>query len=182
MTSVDFAASDILIRPAATDDIPTVVEFRARMFREFGWADESLLEQVAPLAEEYLREQFTSGGCTGFVAEKPAAGVTRAGETVATVVVVWQSVPPSPRNLAGRQAYVLGMYVVPEYRRLGIARALMEATVECATSSGVPLITLHASDQGMALYEQLGFHPAPEMRLFTEHAGKSAWRPVDDAD
>ena len=82
----------------------------------------------------------------------------------------------------GRQAYVLGMYVVPEYRRSGIARRLMEATVGCATAAGVPVITLHASNQGAALYEQMGFHSTPEMRLFTEHAGESAWRPVDDAD
>ena len=173
---------DLEIRPARSDDIPTVVDYRGRMLRELGWSDESRLEQVAPLAEEYLRQQFASGGCTGFVAEKPAASGSGAAEIVATVVVVWQSVPPSPRNLAGRQAYVLGMYVVPEYRRRGIAKALMEATVACATASGVPAITLHASDPGRALYEQLGFHPAPEMRLFTEHAGESAWRPVDDAD
>ena len=46
----------------------------------------------------------------------------------------------------------------------------------------MPLITLHASDQGRLLYEQMGFHSTPEMRLFTEHAGESAWRPVEDAD
>ncbi len=174
--------SAIPIRPAVADDIPTVVEFRSRMFRELGWTDESRLATVAPLAETYLREQFASGGCTGYVAERLGTGPGEPSEVVATVVVVWQSVPPSPRNLVGRQAYVLGMYVMPEYRRSGIARRLMEATVACATASGVPVITLHASNQGAALYEQMGFHSTPEMRLFTEHAGESAWRPVDEAD
>jgi ribosomal protein S18 acetylase RimI-like enzyme len=182
MTAAGLAASAVLIRPAVPDDIPTVVEFRSRMFRELGWSDESRLATVAPLADAYLREQFASGGCTGYVAERPASDAGEPSAIVATVVVVWQFVPPSPRNLAGRQAYVLGMYVVPEYRRFGIARRLMEATVACATAAGVPVITLHASNQGAALYEQLGFHSTPEMRLFTEHAGESAWQPVDEAD
>ena len=179
MTASHPADSGVCIRPAEPRDIASVVEFRSRMFRELGWTDEARLEEVAPLASAYLREQFASGGCTGFVADTPTAD---GAETVATVVVVWQSVPPSPRNLAGKQAYILGMYVMPEFRRRGIAKALMEAAVECATEAGVPLITLHASDQGRLLYEQMGFHSAPEMRLFTEHAARSAWRPVDDAD
>lgn len=179
MIDVRLAEAGLSIRPAEPRDIATVVDFRSRMFRELGWTDEARLEEVAPLASGYLREQFASGGCTGFAAESSATGIA---ETVATVVVVWQSVPPSPRNLAGKQAYILGMYVMPEFRRRGLARALMEAAVECATEAGVPLITLHASDQGRLLYEQMGFHAAPEMRLFTEHAARPAWRPVDDAD
>lgn len=179
MIAARLAESGLSLRPAELRDIPAVVEFRTRMFRELGWTDEQRLVEVAPLASAYLREQFSSGGCTGFVAEHAGAG---GAETVATVVLVWQSVPPSPRNLAGKQAYVLGMYVLPEFRRRGVARALMEATVECATAAGVPLITLHASDRGRMLYEQMGFHAAPEMRLFTEHAAQPAWRAVDDAD
>jgi len=35
---------------------------------------------------------------------------------------------------------------------------------------------LHASEFGQPLYEGLGFGPTEEMRLFTKHAGSSAWR------
>lgn len=180
MTAPDPASAGVVIRPAELRDIPTAVDFRSRMFREMGWTDEERLRTVEPLAAAYLEREFVSGGCSGFVAEKP--GTDGELETVACVVVVWQSIPPGPRNLVGRQAYLLGMYVVPEARRQGIARALMTAAIECATRSGAPLLTLHASDQGRPLYEQLGFHTAPEMRLFTEHAAPPAWRPVDDAD
>ena len=184
MPDTSLAASGIRIRPAEPADIATVVDFRARMFREMGWSDESRLEQVAPLASGYLHEQFESGGCTGFVAElaADADGWAATGGVIATVVVVWQSVPPGPRNLPGRQAYILGMYVVPEFRRRGIARALMTAAIECATAGGVPLVTLHASDEGRILYQQLGFVTAPEMRLFTEHAAPPSWVPAYEAD
>jgi len=76
----------------------------------------------------------------------------------------------------------MGMYVLPEWRRRGLARALMKSVISCAAEKGAPLITLHASDEGRILYEKLGFTPAPEMRLFTEHALPGAWTPADDAD
>jgi GNAT superfamily N-acetyltransferase len=114
--------------------------------------------------------------------ESETVDVDPATVLVGTVVVVWQRVPPGVRNLAGLQAYALGMYVVPELRRRGIARALMTRVVECATEHGAPVITLHASDEGRPLYEQLGFRPTHEMRFFTDHAPSPAWQPVDDAD
>jgi GNAT superfamily N-acetyltransferase len=170
----------IRIRPAEAADIPAVVDFRSRMFRELGWTDEARLEAVAPLAEQYLAEQFASGGCSGFVAEATEGDGDSA--VVGTVVLVWQRVPPSVRNLAGLQAYALGMYVLPEFRRRGIARTLMTRVVECATEHGAPIVTLHASDEGRPLYDTLGFVASREMRLFTENAQPSAWEPIDEAD
>ena len=113
--------ADVAVRPVTADDIATVVEFRTRMFRELGWRDEERLSQVEPLFAAYLAEELERGGCSGFIAENVASDgtVTPAG----TVVIVWQRVPPGVRNLAGRQAYLLGMFVEPEWRRRGLARA-----------------------------------------------------------
>ena len=158
-----------VIRPASADDIPLVIDYRWRMFRELGWEDDSRLEQITPAAVAHLSDGFATGGCSGFVAEQD-------GATAGSVVVVWQRVPPSPRNVIGLTAYILGMYVVPEYRRRGIARALMTSCIECATEAGAPAVMLHASEFGQPLYEGLGFQPTTEMRLFTKHAGTSAWR------
>lgn len=168
------------IRPATPNDIETIVDFRARMFLEMGWRDETRLAEVGPLFSAYLHDAFASGACSGWIAE--AAGDDGLPTSVGTIVLVWQRVPPTVRNLAGVQAYALGMYVVPERRRRGIARALMTRAIECATEGGAPLVTLHASETGRLLYEQLGFSAAPEMRLFTEHAASSEWTPADDAD
>jgi len=74
-----------------------------------------------------------------------------------TVVLVWQRVPTAVRNLAGLQAYALGMYVVPELRRQGVARELVTRSIDCAAEHGASLVALHASDPGMPLSERLGF-------------------------
>jgi GNAT superfamily N-acetyltransferase len=163
------APAGVTVRAATAADIPLVVDYRWRMFRELGWEDESRLEQITPAAVEHLTDGFATGGCSGFIAEAD-------GAAVASVVVVWQRVPPSPRNLIGLTAYILGMYALPEYRRRGIARTLMTACIDCATDAGAPAVMLHASEFGQPLYEGLGFSSTTEMRLFTKHAGSSAWR------
>jgi GNAT superfamily N-acetyltransferase len=178
--AADLAQSGIVIRPATLDDVDTLVAFRVRMFREMGWSDETRFDAFIPAATAHLREGFSAETCNGFVAEE--TDETGERRTVATVALVWQQAAPTVRNISGRVAYVLGMYVVPEWRRHGIARELMDATIACATEKGAHLITLHASDEGRILYEQLGFTPAPEMRLFTGHALPSAWVPAYDAD
>lgn len=180
MPATDLAAAGVLIRPATLDDVETMVAFRVRMFREMGWSDESRFDSFVPAATAHLREGFSAGTCNGFVAEEIGEDGTPA--IIATVALVWQQAAPTVRNIEGRVAYVLGMYVVPEWRRRGIARQLMTSTIACATEKCAPLITLHASDEGRVLYEQLGFVDAPEMRLFTDHALPTAWVPAYDAD
>lgn len=180
MTAADLAESGILIRPATLADVDTMVTFRVRMFRELGWRDEARFDSFVPAAIAHLREGFSAGTCKGFIAEETGDDGMR--QTVGTVALVWQQAAPTVRNIEGRVAYVLGMYVIPERRRRGIARELMVATIACATEHCAPLITLHASEEGRALYEQLGFSSAPEMRLFTDHALPSAWVPAYDAD
>jgi GNAT superfamily N-acetyltransferase len=165
--------SEFLFRPISVDDIGTVVEFRTRMFRELGWRDEARLLQVEPLFARYLEETLPAGDCSGFVAEHlDADGELR---PAGTVVLVWQRVPPTVRNLEGIQAYALGMYVVPELRRRGVAMELMSRTVGCAAERGAALVTLHASELGLPLYERMGFTLTSEMRFFTRNAPRSAW-------
>lgn len=166
-------AEEFLIRPVVEGDIPTLVKYRTLMFRELGWRDEPRLTTVEPLFATYLAEMLEAGGCSGFLAEQTSLDGPR--EAAGGVVLVWQRVPPSVRNLAGVQAYLLGMYVAPGYRRRGLARRLAQAALECAVAHGAPLITLHASEFGRPLYEELGFQASPEMRLFTELAAPPAW-------
>ena len=173
------APAGFTIRPVAIGDIATVVEFRTRMFRELGWQDEPRLLAVEPLFAAYLAESLPSGACSGWIAERSGEGGVL--QPAGTVVLVWQRVPPTVRNLAGIQAYALGMYVEPELRRRGVARALMIRSIDCAAAHGASLITLHASDLGRPLYDRLGFTLTSEMRLFTDNAPPSAWGGLDES-
>jgi len=57
------------------------------------------------------------------------------------------------------------VYVMPEYRRRGIARALMRATMEWLKRRGCVGVRLNSSEDGLALYQSLGFKPRREMEF-----------------
>ena len=148
------------IRHALPEEAGILGEFRLRMFRSMGVADDARLSALASVQDPWTRQALTDGRMTGLVAESD-------GEVVGALQIAWVDLPPSLRDLRGRKAYLLGLYVVPAARQGGVARALVERAIEEARAGGVELITLHASDAGRPLYEKLGFEPTSEMRLLT---------------
>jgi GNAT superfamily N-acetyltransferase len=60
-------------------------------------------------------------------------------------------------------ATLAGVYVLPEYRRRGLARALTELAIGWCRQRGCAAVRLHASPAGRPLYESLGFVTATEM-------------------
>ena len=69
--------------------------------------------------------------------------------------------PPYPGNLAGREAYLLNMYTLPDYRKQGIASALLDAMEAEAIARRFGKVWLHASEAGRPLYERIGFVANP---------------------
>lgn len=63
------------------------------------------------------------------------------------------------------QAALAGVYVLPGYRRAGIARTIAERAIAWARSRGCVRVRLYASAQGRPLYESLGFTTTTEMAL-----------------
>jgi GNAT superfamily N-acetyltransferase len=59
---------------------------------------------------------------------------------------------------------VVNVYTEREWRKQGVARALMEALMEWASSRHFDRVVLHASDDGRPLYDSLGFMATNEMR------------------
>jgi len=73
--------------------------------------------------------------------------------------------PPSPRNVDGREGYILNIYTVPSWRRRGVARAIMCAILDYVRERSIAVATLHATPDGRPLYEAFGFQSTNEMRL-----------------
>jgi ribosomal protein S18 acetylase RimI-like enzyme len=174
-------ASDFIIRDATELDVDTLVAFRGEMFRDMGWLDDMRLAELEPLYADYVTESSARGDFHGWIAEAD-------GVAVGAVGLLWERVPPTVRNLSGKQAYILGLYVAEGHRRRGIARSLLEHAVRFAREGGADVVSLHYSPAGRGLYESFGFKESPEMRLFTD-PDSAAWAPqapshtaADDAD
>jgi ribosomal protein S18 acetylase RimI-like enzyme len=65
-------------------------------------------------------------------------------------------------RISGR---VNSVYVVPAFRRRGIARALMQAGMSWLKAQGCAVVRLNSSEEGLSLYRSLGFQPRRELEF-----------------
>ena len=74
--------------------------------------------------------------------------------------------PGSPDFPAAHRGWILNVYTEPGFRHRGIARRIMDTIVAWCRSEGFAHVSLHASQYGRRLYENMGFQPTNEMRLY----------------
>jgi len=152
--------SPYTIRRAVVGDAAAIARHRVAMFRDMGALEERDAEPLAAASRAYFEAAIPSGQYAGWVVDSEAKTIGGGG------LLVHRGLP-RPDNLAGGdEGYLLNVYVAPEHRRRGLARRLTETMVAWCRERGLARVTLHASDDGRALYESLGFRaPGNEMRL-----------------
>jgi GNAT superfamily N-acetyltransferase len=145
----------MMIREAVVADIPRLVELRMRLFADVGMAPEPAeTERLREATRAYFSQAMPEGVMRTWVADND-------GELVGTGSVIEFIRPPYPANLAGREAYVLNMYVLESHRRQGLARRIFAAIMDDARARGYAKVCLHASPDGKALYESFDFVTNP---------------------
>lgn len=150
--------NDFTIRLATVADISTLIYHRRSMWLDMGRRGESAFEVMEAAADEYFKVAIPSGAYRGYLAESHGKVVGGGGVVIS----------PWPGQLNQRKPYramILNIYVEKEYRRRGIARAIMEALIAWCRENDFVNVGLHASEEGRPLYEKLGFKPTNEMRL-----------------
>ena len=65
--------------------------------------------------------------------------------------------PPSPRFPHGQTGTLFNVYTVPEHRRKGLARRVMEHLLSSAFELNLDVVELNATEDGYELYRSLGF-------------------------
>ncbi len=136
------------IRALTTDDATAFMAVRGAALAHEPFAFSASPEDDLASSSEFVRAAFERRGQATFGAFDPhligIVGVRR------------------DRQVKGaHRAHVWGMYVVPERRREGVGRGLLEAAVRFARSlSGVSRVNLSVSTTAtaaLALYERMGF-------------------------
>lgn len=152
------------IRLATLADVPTLVHHRVAMFRDMGELTEHTEQPLAQASESFFRTTVPSGeylAWLAFTADTSRRVVAGAG--------LWLR-PMIPRPYAhgiaqGVEALVVNVYTEPEWRRRGLAALVMRHLLDYTREHHIARVLLHASNDGRALYESLGFVPTSEMRL-----------------
>lgn len=155
-------SGEIAIRQATVADVPELVRLRRIMFEAMGFDDPAQLDAADAAAADYLTEAIPARTFYGWLA------VTPTGEAVSSGGLVLDQHPSGPSNLSGRVGYIMNVVTLPCYRRQGIARRIMQTILEWLAERNIQRVTLHATEMGRPLYEELGFEDGNEMRLRQE--------------
>jgi GNAT superfamily N-acetyltransferase len=147
------------LRSASIEDLDILIHHRREMFREMGYTDQALLDDVTASAEAYFRTALANDAYLGWLAQTDDCEVVGGG---GLLIADW---PGFPGEKQSRRAWILNMHTEPAYRRQGIARRLVETMVEWCRAERFTAVALHASKEGRPLYESFGFQPTNEMRL-----------------
>ena len=157
---------DLIGRFATLNDIPVLVNHRRWMFEDMAAAQgekypKAGLDAMDAAYAAQLHAEMPLGASRVWVIED-------AGKIVASGAIRYADWLPRPDGKKRGMVYVHSVYTVPDYRRMGLARHVLQAMIDDCRAQGWPRITLHASEAGKSLYESLGFVPTNEMRLVLE--------------
>lgn len=147
------------IRLATAADAATITRHRRRMFEDMGDADYIQSTTIDASYHAWVGQRLEDGRYVGWLMTG-ANGAVMGGAGVEI-----RERAPHPLGLATRYAYIVNVYVEPDYRRKGIARTLLQTILDWCAQENLNIIALHASDSGRPLYESLGFTASTEMRL-----------------
>jgi ribosomal protein S18 acetylase RimI-like enzyme len=135
---------DLIVRGATTEDLDLLVPlFDA--YRQF-----YRKMPDAALARQFLLERF----------ERNESIIFLAGDSTGTALGFTQLYPSFSSASAGRIFIVNDLFVVPEARRTGVARALLAAAKEFGKAAGAVRLTLSTevtNATAQALYESEGW-------------------------
>lgn len=130
-----------------------------RVLREvFSVPQDTRLEKLEQENRHYYTEALPAGrhiACFAYEGE----------EIVGCGGVCLYSEMPSPDNPNGKCAYIMNIYVLPEYRGRKIGKEIVTWLIRQAKNMDINKIYLESTDKGRFMYESLGFEPMRNMML-----------------
>jgi GNAT superfamily N-acetyltransferase len=154
------------IRGATPDELDIILHHRRSMFRDMSEGTVEQLDRMVEAARPMFAKAVENGSYRHWLAIDEYGRVAGGG---GVLLCPW---PANPQEACIERAVILNVYTELEFRRRGVARAIMQMILEWVKAHGLASVNLHASDEGRYLYETMGFKPTNEMRLrFSEHIG-----------
>ncbi|MEU6085053.1 N-acetyltransferase [Streptomyces sp. NPDC047108] len=151
------APAPVPLRRAGPGDARALTGLRALMFREMGTEDGGPDALWRRASEQWFAARLGDPReAAAFVVDDPELGV------VCSAVGICDPHAPGPANPSGRHGHVFNISTDPRRRRLGYARACLEALLSWyRDESGVDVVHLHATPDGLRLYRSVGFGSPP---------------------
>lgn len=128
------------------------------MFLEMRSADEAALDEMSGRFAPWVKEKIARDEYLSWFA------IAEDGSVAAGAGMWLMEWPPHYLGRSPRRGYLMNVYTEERFRRLGLAKHLVETAMEWCRSNGVDVMALHASDAGRPMYEAMGFKATNELR------------------
>lgn len=156
------AALNISYHKAKLDDVSTLVENRILFALELsGKQNEESISLLRQQITNYFAKAIEENTCISFIAkhEGIVAGIGS---------MHIREMPGNFKNPSGKWAYIMNMYTVPEFRRKGVCKGILNLLIEEGKKYGISAFELHATKDGEPVYTKEGFHlhKEPTLRKF----------------
>ena len=138
----------IQVRPAKREDLEAMIEIEAVCF-----------PAAEAAGKKEFHERFRTFGENFFVAEKDGQVIGFINGSTADEAILRDEMyhDTSLHRKDGRYQMVFGLDVLPEYRRQGVASALIRAMIDSARARGRKGVVLTCKDRLIHYYETFGF-------------------------
>lgn len=138
------------LRRAELYDIPQLVQMRlAYLTEDHGGMLPEHRERLEHDLPNYFHKNMNHSLCSYIAEDK--------GDIIATVLMVITEKPGNPHFLSGKTGLLLNVYTKQNYRRQGLAGALLQMAIEDGKKLDLAHIELSATKAGYPLYKKLGF-------------------------
>jgi predicted acetyltransferase len=150
----------ITFHKASPKDVSTLVEYRIMFALELsGKQNEEVVDALRIQMANYFSKATANNTCISFIA--------KSDDKVAGIGSVHlREMPGNFKNPSGKWGYIMNMYTIPEFRRKGICKNILNLLVEEGKAIGITAFELHATKYGEMVYLQEGFihHNEPTLR------------------
>lgn len=153
----------LIYKKATKEDIDVLTWTRIEVLRAVNkLADDVDMAWIEKISRDYYTECFQNDSHAAYL-------VFNANRFVGCGGINFYSVMPTYHNPSGKRAYIMNIYVRPEYRRKGIAEKMVDLLVQEARNRNISQISLTATSMGQPVYEHYGFSLMKnEMELLDE--------------
>lgn len=134
-------------RKLTEKELDRFIEMRIDQLHEEGAKDDF---DLRPALRDYYECHLKDGTFVSWLA-------VDGGEIIGTSGMSFVEKPPYFGCPTGRIGLLSSMFTAPEYRRMGIAKELLNRVVEEAKKYGCGTVQITASDMGVKLYSSYGF-------------------------
>ncbi|MEN9865773.1 MAG: hypothetical protein RL748_1363 [Pseudomonadota bacterium] len=139
------------IRLAQAADLEQLLALRLALFADLKMPlSPEQEQQILQANRDYFTQYLDSPASRTWVADV-------GGQLVSVGTLALYVRAPHPRNLTGKEAYLLNMFTVQGFRGQGAAKGIVQAAKDFAFANGYPRIGLHTSVEGKPLYVGAGF-------------------------